>query len=209
MRELLTVVLAMACAAPTAPQKPGSRGPRADEHLSAAEAHDAQAQRLSRWPERHATQTEIDTGSWYRMWDTVADQKRLARIHRSQAAQIQAEYEEACGARPYAEVSVSPLQRYGMGGEPTERGVTVFLSPDSGTPDQLLAAMRCHRAWMMLGRANMDACPLDLAGIHVDVHGDPKTVTVEITIDDPKLVPELQRRAAHDLEAAAARHHPE
>lgn len=203
MRELFPVVLLAACASSTVQPQPGSRGPRADEHLSAADQHSEQAERMSRWPDRHATQTEIDTGSWYRRWDTVADQLRLARIHRSQAAQLQAEYEEACGARPYAEVSVSPLQRYGMGGEPTERGVTVFLSPDSGTPDQLLAAMRCHRAWMMLGRTNMDSCPLDLAGIHVDVHGDVKAVTVDITIDDPKLVPELQRRAAHDLEAAA------
>jgi hypothetical protein len=205
MRELLPIVLLVACASSTA-QQPGSRGPRADEHLAAAEAHDAQAERLSRWPDRQATQTEIDTGSWYRRWDTVSDQLRLARIHRSQAAQLQAEYEEACGARPYADVSVSPLQRYGTGGAPTERGVTVFLAPEAGTPDQLLAAMRCHRAWMMLGRTDMDSCPLDLAGIHVDVHGDAKTVTVDITIDDPKLIPELQRRAAHDLEAAAKLH---
>jgi len=37
----------------------------------------------------------------------------------------------------------------------------------------------------------------------IDAHGDPGGITVEISIDDRALIPELQRRAAHDLETAA------
>ena len=78
----------------------------------------------------------------------------------------------------------------------------MLLSPDAGSPDALLSAMRCHRAWMMLGRADMDDCPLDLPGLRVSAHGDAEGIELTMTIDDPALVPELRRRAAHDLEAA-------
>ena len=60
---------------------------------------------------------------------------------------------------------------------------------------------------MMLAESGMGDCPLDLAGIQVVAHGDPNGVSVETTVDDPKLVPELQRRAAHDLEVAATHMH--
>ena len=156
------------------------------------------------WPDQRPGDgypTTDTPGRWYRTWDTAREQRRLAEQHRSQAAQLYAQYEEACGSRPLAEVSVSPLQRYGIGGAPTSSGVMVFLSTDAGTADQLLSAMRCHRAWMMLGRSDMESCPLDLAGIRIDAHGDPNGITVEISVDNPKLIPELQRRAAHDLEA--------
>jgi hypothetical protein len=84
----------------------------------------------------------------------------------------------------------------------------LFLEPGAGRPEALLRAIRCHRAWMMLGERGMEDCPLDLAGIQVVAHGDPGGISVEITVRDPRLVPELQRRAAKDLEAAAARRGP-
>jgi hypothetical protein len=86
-----------------------------------------------------------------------------------------------------------------------EDGVRVFLHPDAGQPEALLRALRCHRAWMMLGDRGMEDCPLDLAGIHVVAQGDPTGISVDITVHDPNLVPELQRRAAKDLEMAATR----
>ncbi len=139
---------------------------------------------------------------WYRSWDTTADHERLAAIHRGKAAALQAEYEEACGNRPSSEVSVSPLARYGVGGWPTANGAIVYLSPNAGTPDELLAALRCHRAFMMLAPADMDDCPLDLPGLVIDARGDATGVTVSLSVKDGKLVPELQRRTAHDLEVA-------
>lgn len=208
-RSTLALALALAlatCGGAATQTKPGSRGMRVDEHLVEADDHAAQAERMSRWPDRTVDRPEsYDTtgqGRWYRTWDTVSNQLRLARDHRGTAAQLHAEYSEACGERPHAEVSVSPIQRYGLGGAPTPQGVRVFLDPEAGPPDQLIAAMRCHRAWMMLGRTDMESCPLDLAGIRIEARGDAGGITVEITIDDASLVPELQRRAAHDLEAA-------
>jgi hypothetical protein len=56
---------------------------------------------------------------------------------------------------------------------------------------------------MMLAPTGMENCPLDLPNIALDARGDGDGVTVSIVVRDPKLVPELQRRAAHDLEAAA------
>jgi hypothetical protein len=194
-----------ACASSPPAQHPGSRGPRASEHLSAAAQHTEEAEHLARWPDRLAGSAEapVDKGGWYRAWDTVADELRMARHHQTAATQILAEYDEACGQRSHAEVSVSPLERYAVGGEPTERGATVFLSVEAGSPDQLMADMRCHRAWMMIGRTNMESCPLDLAGLRVAAHGDSGGITVEMTVDDLRLVAELQRRVAHDLESSA------
>jgi len=79
----------------------------------------------------------------------------------------------------------------------------VYLAPDAGPPDLLLAKMKCHRAAMMLAPGGMDDCPLDLPDITLDARGDTDGITVAIGVRDPRLVPELQRRAAHDLEAAA------
>ena len=82
----------------------------------------------------------------------------------------------------------------------------MYLSPDAGSPDRLLARMKCHRAAMMLAPSDMDDCPLDLPDIVLDARGDTEGITISIVARDPKLVPELQRRAAHDLEAAAQLH---
>jgi hypothetical protein len=54
---------------------------------------------------------------------------------------------------------------------------------------------------MMLGRSDMDDCPLDLPGLRVSARGDANGIELTLTVDDPNLVPELRRRAARDLEA--------
>ncbi len=209
MRFICSSLVLSACAttAPVATPTGGPRGLRATDHLDLAHQQDDAARARRDWP----SSNPIVTGTpelgqpvvmpWYRTWDTAADHERLAAIHRSKAAELQGEYEEACGDRPSSEVSVSPLVRFGVGGWPTASGVIVYLSPKVGTPDQLLAAMRCHRAFMMLAPADMDDCPLDLPGLVLDARGDSDGVTVSLSVDR-KLVPELQRRTAHDLEAA-------
>jgi hypothetical protein len=82
--------------------------------------------------------------------------------------------------------------------------VILYLSPQAGTPDQLRAALRCHRAYMMLGSSNMDDCPLDLPGLELDARGDTDGVTVSLGVKDSALISELKRRAAHDLDHATA-----
>lgn len=203
--------LVAACAAPIANEKPGPRGLRADQHLNIASREDQHADELARWPDVRpgldgpSVDQQLAAGTWYGTWDTAAEHRRLAQIHRSAAAQLQAEYEQACADIPAELVSVSPLQRYAIGGSPTDNGTLVLLSTEAGPPDRLLAAMRCHRAWMMLGRADMEACPLDLPGLQVSARGDASGIELTMTVSDPSLVDELRRRAAHDLEAAQDR----
>jgi hypothetical protein len=187
---------------PPRPQSPGSRGMRASEHLEAAQQQDELAREQGRYPETRPDATGRVDMPWHWTWDAGVDHERLAAVHRSAAAELHAAYDEACAGRTTAEISESPLARYGIGGEPTSDGVVLALSPEAGPPERLLADVRCHRAWMMLAPSDMETCPLDLAGIHVDASGDKTGITVTITVHDPALVPELQRRAARDLESS-------
>lgn len=215
--ELIDAALAMClvagCASATTTGGSGPRGPTADEHRQMATIEQDRANELTRWPDtRHGgadtdIQQRLTTGAWFGSWDTAAEHDRLARIHRSEAAQLEAEYQAACGDTPVEIVRVSPLQRYGIGGNPIAEGARILLSPQAGSPDQLLAAMRCHRAWMRLGRTDMDDCPLDLPGLKVSARGDAEGIELTLTIS-PERIGELQRRAAHDLEAAQRRSSP-
>jgi len=205
MRTLAPLLLS-ACAASTTPAvKGGPRGPHADEHIRLAHHHEEQARLDGRWPDMRASNASETPLPWTRSWDAAADHERLAAIHRSKADELHAAYTDACGTRPLDEVSVSPIQRHGIGGWNTQTGVVLYLRGNVGAPDRLLADLKCHRAWMMLSGAGMDDCPLDLPGITLDVRGESEGITVLIGIRDPKLVEELHRRAAHDLEAGARR----
>lgn len=196
----LLPLLLIACATPpTTRETGGPRGLRASEHLDSARDHDERA----REQRSYAPVSPHGSGvpeTMYLRWDTSQDHRRLAQIHRSKAAQLQAAYDEACGMREYAEVSVSPLARYGLAGQPTKDGATMYLDPSAGAPVTLLADLRCHRAWMMLTpQPTMVDCPLDLPGLRVDVKAGEGSIIVVLAVE-PKLVPELQRRVAKELE---------
>ena len=200
---IVAAVLLAACAsAPRSQPRGGPRGLHASEHLDAAREHDEIAGHQNALPPTHGSPDGSGIG-WLRSWDTSAEQQRLADIHRSKAAELQDEYEQACGSRPLEQVVVSPLQRYAIGGWRTSTGMILYLDPSAGSPDKLLADMKCHRAWMMVAPAGMEDCPLDLPGIVLDAHGDSDGITVSIVERDPKLVDELQRRAERDLEASS------
>lgn len=199
MRVLLPIFLT-ACATTTAPSPPrgGPRGLHASEHLEAARQHEEAG--------RAAGPTDVmgPSGSptvWIRSWDTSSEQEQRAKVHRSKAAALHTAYEEACGTRPLAEVSVSPLRRHATSGWNTATGAILYLTPAAGPPDRLLADLQCHRAWMMLEPADMDDCPLDLPGLAIDARGEGDRITVSISVRDRKLVGELQRRVAHELES--------
>jgi hypothetical protein len=182
---------------------------RASDHLEAAREHGEAAANRDRWPEMRpeANASGVRPASsppWFYYW-AAGEDARLAEMHRSAAARIEAEYQDACGDAPAAAASMSPLVRYAIGGEKIADGAIVYLSTDAGTPDTVLAAMRCHRAWMMLGRSAMDDCPLDLPGIEVVAHAAEGAIEVTITTRDAAQVGELQRRIARDVEAAASR----
>lgn len=200
-------LLLAACAGPTTTgEKVGPRGLRADQHLAIDHRETARADELTHWPDHpkglETSEVAPRFGAWLGGWDTTEDHRRLAMIHRSAAAELESEYQQACGETPTNFASISPIQRFGVGGSPIAGGTLVLLAPEAGPPDKLLAAMRCHRAWMMLGKSNMDDCPLDLPGLHVDARGDEHGIELSVTVSNPALVDELRRRAAHDLEAA-------
>jgi hypothetical protein len=204
-----TFLAALLCSCATTSQPAGGpRGLHADEHLQAARQHEEAARQSWQWPERPYSDTSVTGAPWVRSWNAGDEHQRLAAAHHSEAAALYAGYDEACANRTMEEISVSPLQRYGLGGWNTSMGVILYLSPNAGPADRLLADMKCHRAWMMLSPVGMENCPLDLPGIQVDVRGDLEGITLSIVVSDPKLVPELQRRAAHELESAAARTRP-
>jgi hypothetical protein len=202
----LAILTVSACATTTTPvAKGGPRGPHADEHLALAHHQDELARQDTRWPDAMTSPAGPSYMPWTRSWDSGADHERLATLHRSKAGELQAAYDEACGARPLARVSVSPIKRWGVSGWNTQTGVVLYLRANAGMPDQLLADLKCHRAWMMLSDTGMDDCPLDLPGLTLDARGDDEGITVLLGIRDPKLVEELHRRAAHDLETGTAR----
>jgi hypothetical protein len=205
MLRAMTVVLLAACGAPPPVINAGGpRGLRGTDHLSEARRQDEVAKERASWPDtRSAGPTDPPVGVWVRSWDSV-EHERLAQIHRSRAAAIDAEFADACAGLSGEEIRMSPLRRFGIGGWNTTTGAIVYLSPTGGTPDQLLAQMRCHRAWMMLGPSDMEDCPLDLPGLAIDARGDNNGVTVSLVARDPSVIAELQRRTSKELEAASS-----
>ncbi len=143
---------------------------------------------------------EEDGGPWVRHWDTATENEQAASVHRSHAEELRAAYEQACKDRTPAVASISPLDRYGIGGSASSSTVVFYLDPSAGPPDRLLADLECHRAWMMLAPGDDADDPLDLPGLVIDAKGDVDGITVSIGARDPEIVGELQRRAAHLLE---------
>jgi len=119
---LVLLVSSAACAGSTANEKPGPRGLRADQHLDIAQGETEHADQLTRWPDTRSnnssTQPDQLLGAWFGMWDTTIEHQRSAQVHRSAAAQLEAEYEQACGETPATVASISPVQRYGVGASP-------------------------------------------------------------------------------------------
>jgi len=178
---------------------------RADAHLEVARLHAERASLLASLSDARGDRrafSDPQTGLWYRAWETGKEEERLAEVHRSAAATLQAEYEERCKGFTEAETVVSPLQRFRAGEIPTSDGVIVLLGAEAGPPDRLLAMMRCHSAWMMLGGAATDRSALDLPGIDFVAYGDRTGVSLEISVREPALVTELQRRVGRELEKA-------
>lgn len=182
---------------------------RVDEHLAEARRHEAAARERETWP---VTTTMTPGGEtpvampWYRTWNASADHDRFAKQHRSQAATLQLAFDDACRDVPPELARSSPIAVFGIGGAPIDGGAIVYLRPTGGSPDELLAHLRCHRAWMMLSHAaDMDACPLDLPGLIVEARGDDTGVTLELRVKDAAMIRELQRRVANQLELAPQR----
>jgi hypothetical protein len=212
MRSHLLLLLAASCTAPPPPEHPtppGYRGPHASEHLEQAQDQERLAREGTMWPDtRPYSNGRVDQPvvamPWQRSWTTPESHEQLAQMHRAAAAELNADFQRACADHTPDDIARSPIERFGIGGVSVADGVIVFLAPEAGPAHHLLADVACHRAWMMLSPANMEGCALDLDGIQVDAMGDEAGITLRITERDPALVPELQRRAAKDLEQRAS-----
>lgn len=213
--RFLPALLVAACAttsATTPAPRGGPRGLHASEHRDLASVHDEAARNQMSWPAPTAMTpgdpTTPQSLPWYRTWNTAADHERIARVHRSEAAALEAAYAEACGTRELEKVRGCPLTRHRLGGWNTSTGAIVYLSPLAGTPETLLADLRCHRAWLMLAPVE-EECPLDLPDLKIDARGDAKAITLVLSVPDAKQVFELQRRLAKQVEQAGRERHEE
>lgn len=202
MRSAAMILLTACATTSVTSPKGGPRGLHATEHLDVAHQHEDQARRERTLPDATTAGPGISGVAWTMFLDAGADHERLAAIHRSQAEELQAAYDEACAGRLVTEAAISPLRLYGIGSRNTATGVIIYLAGDAGPADRLLADTQCHRAWMRLApHEDMDNCPLDLPGLELAARGNADVMMLTITIADPALVHELQRRAAQNIES--------
>ena len=193
---LLILAACRAAPAPVVAEVDPARGARASEHLSAAGQHAARAAKYAQLADalRNQPQRRYDdprTGLWVR----AMDEERQADAHVAAAAALEAEARDRCAGFSPEDAQVSVLQRLAQGGEARPDGVIVYLPVSAGPADRLVGALRCHQAWMRLGQAAGDQCPLEITGVDLVAYGDDTGVSVELVVADPALVPELQRRA--------------
>lgn len=203
MRQVWFVVSLAACGSTTTSAPPATpvRDVRASEHRDAARLHAARAAELQRISDALGQQpiewkNEPRSGMWFR----ALAEERQADLHLEAAAALEAEFHDRCAGLTQDQISLSPLQRFATGGSPKGDGMIVFLTPEAGPADRLLHELRCHQAWMKLGEAQKDECPLELRGLDLVAYGDASGISVELAVQDPALVAELQRRTRTVIE---------
>jgi hypothetical protein len=207
MRELSLIAIAgcVGCVS-TADPPGGPRGLRVDEHLEVAHNNDVIAADHRTWPAPTVmTPGELDAMPKvipFPIYPSIVHEE-VAGLHRSEAAVLMADYQTACGQRSIAEVTVSPLDRFQIGGYETDRGVVVLLDAAAGKSDEVVQLMECHRAWLMLDARSTDDNddPLDVPDLFIEARADREAIAVSLTPSDPEWIPELQRRVAARHEA--------
>lgn len=203
MRITYAVLLLAACATSSRrdPVKPESM--TASEHLAQARAHSEAA---GKSPHEYPSAFGSSSYPWYYFWDPSTDHRAIAEAHRDAADQLRLSYEAACAAVARDTAWVSPLDRYARAMDLLPRGVVVHLDPEAGTPDAVLAAIRCHRAWLLLETRSSNAeSPLLVDGVVFVVHAGGAGIEVMIGVDDASKLPELVRRTRLTVERAARR----
>jgi len=175
----------------------------ASEHLAQARAHSEAA---GNSPHEYPAAYGSSSYPWYYYWDPTTEHRAIAEAHRDAADQLRLSYEAACSAVPRDTAWMSPLDRYARAMNPLPRGVVIHLSTEAGTPESVLAEIRCHRAWLMLEtRASNADSPLLVEGVVFVVHAGGAGIEVMIGLDDVAKLPELVRRARLTVERAVAR----
>lgn len=187
----------IACGSSAKPPPEPPRDLHATEHREAAEAHAARAAELARLTDALGGPTRRNADPVNALWVRSIEEESAAGEHIREAERIETDAAAACAGMSEAQKQRSPIQRFAIGWLRTPEGVVVLLPTTAGEPDQLVAELRCHRAWMQLGNAPADKCPLDLGGVDIVAYGDRRGISVELTLRDHSQIAELQRRTEY------------
>lgn len=199
MRRKAITSVCIALAACGGAPAPGTRphDMSVDEHFKQAREHSATAEKLTGRGDSTASGASwYPWYPWYYHWDPATPHHELAGAHARAGAELEIEVRTAC-----ADISdhdlASPLAS-ATGVEQVERWVVFHLPPGAGTPDRLLARLRCERARMIqTSRRTSDATCLD--GVVWTAHAGAAGVDLMATAPDAASAAELVRRARLDV----------
>lgn len=202
------LVLAGSCATAHHGTRPGDM--TAAEHLDNARSH---SEKISGWrgtyrgvygAHHHAGYWGPGFGwyPWYYSWDPDEEHRALAAAHRDAAEQLKLQFETACAYVPRGLEAESPLDA-ASSISTIPRGVVFHVPDTAGSPDGVLATLRCHRAWLQLA-PNPGATddPLLVEGVTWMTHAGGNDVEVMATARDDRSAAELARRSTLVLERA-------
>lgn len=186
---LLTLAVAAGCAGPRAT----GAGVGPDEMT--ADAHRDAARRQDEIARKGPYLRRRGWAPWTYSWDPGTEHLAERDAHLASAETLETRYREACADLPVAAESSSPLTRHGRSAAPIDGGVALVLDPDAGPPEDVLAAIRCHRAWLALEDrpASDDVVALD--GLRYSVEIRDEIIELRITATNAGELDELRRRA--------------
>lgn len=172
----------------------------AAEHHAAAREHSRQITNAPRGP-------GYGYGSypWYYAWNPDTEHRELAEAHDAAAERLEAQFDRACAQIPRGLEAESPLDTFTVAVSPMPGGVVFHLAEGAGPPDDVLAQLRCHHAWLMLApRPGAGDEPLLVAGTSWMTHSGHDGIEVMATVADERERGELARRAQIALERSRA-----
>lgn len=168
-----------ACSRPA----PGTRAhdDSAAGHRQEAAAHQAEADR-----------TLVFAGSKAYYQSVHSDHKRLAKAHLGAAQQLEAEYAAACQDRAPETTTDWPEI---VSTDEVPGGVVLHLSPATGSEEDVLAHLKCHRAALaMEGFDKYPNDPLAVTKLDIIVHDESGGAAVMLGVDGEDQVADLRRR---------------
>lgn len=195
---IVALVALAGCAGPNATRV----GTQPDEMT--AEQHRAAAREHGQFARQGPYLRGRAWAPWTYSWDPGTDHLVVRDAHLAAAEVLEARYREACGELPIDAESRSPLARYSLSASSIDDGVLVVVDPQAGDPAQILASIRCHRAWLVRGGrpGNVeDLVALDDLQYQVAVRDE--IVELRVTASNPDDLVELRRRAGFAVTSSA------
>jgi hypothetical protein len=199
--QIIAPVMALAVTSACAGPRATGAGTRpddmtADEHRVSARRHD-EIGRQGPYLRGRAW------APWTYSWDPATEHLAERDAHLAAAETLETRYRKACADVPVGAESGSPLSGRAISASPIDGGVLLLLDPAAGPPDQVLAEIRCHRAWLVLedrpGLAD-DVVALDHVRYSAQVRDE--AIELRVTARSKDQVEELRRRASAAVPAS-------